>query len=151
MKRLTWDEYFMLVAKLTALRSRDLNTQVGACIVKDNKIIATGYNGMPRTCDDKGLPTNREGEWLQTKYPYVVHSELNAILNAPNTNLKNCKLYVTLFPCCECTKAILQSGINEIFYLEDKYPNKDEFIASKKMLDLSRIVYHQIKIREINL
>ena len=133
-KRISWNKFFMEVAKLAAKRSRDESTQVGACIVENNKIISTGYNGMPRTCDDCGLPTNREGKWLDTKYPYVVHAELNAILNAPKTDLSNCKIYVTLYPCCECAKAILQSGIKEIYYLEDKYPNDDVYIASKKLL-----------------
>lgn len=137
MKRISWDNYFMGVAQLAAKRSRDLNTQVGACIVKGKNIIATGYNGMPRTCDECGLPTGREGNWLDTKYPYVVHAEMNAILNAPTTKLDGCKIYVTLYPCCECAKAILQSGIKEVYYLEDKHPEQDTFKASKKMFELS--------------
>lgn len=145
MKRISWDELFIGVAKLVAKRSRDENTQVGACIVRNNKILSTGYNGMPRTCDDFGLPTTRVGKWLETKYPYVVHAELNAILNAPTTDLSNCKIYVTLFPCCECAKAILQCGIKEIYYLENKYPNEDIYIASKKMLELSNIKLTQLK------
>ena len=138
-KRISWNKFFMEVAKLAAQRSRDENTQVGACIVKDRLIISTGYNGMPRTCDECGLPTGREGYWLETKYPYTVHAEMNAILNAPTTNLRGCKLYVTLFPCCECTKAILQAGINEVVYLEDKHPNDDIYVASKTMLRLSKV------------
>lgn len=145
MKRLNWNEFFIGVAELAAKRSRDLNTQVGACIVKSNKIISTGYNGMPRTCDDEGLPTGRDGEWLETKYPYVVHAELNAILNSPTTDLSNCKIYVTLYPCCECAKAILQSGIKEVYYIENKYPNEPVYIASKKMFELSGI-----KVEKIN-
>ena len=139
MNRISWNDFFMGVAELAAKRSRDENTQVGACIVRNNKILSTGYNGMPRTCDDCGLPTNREGYWLETKYPYTVHAELNAILNAPTTDLKDCKIYVTLLPCCECAKAILQSGIKEIYYLEDKHPNDDTYIASRKMFELSNI------------
>lgn len=139
MERISWNEFFMGVAKLAAKRSRDENTQVGACIVRGNKIIATGYNGMPRTCDDVGLPMKREGNWLETKYPYVVHAELNAILNAPTTDLRDCSIYVTLFPCCECAKAILQSGIKKVYYLEDKYPAIETYIASRTMLNLSGI------------
>lgn len=139
MNRIEWNEFFMGVAELAAKRSRDLNTQVGCCIVKENKIISTGYNGMPRTCDDSDLPIGREGKWLETKYPYVVHSELNAILNAPTTDLRGCKIFVTLFPCCECAKAILQSGIKEVYYLEDKHPDDDIYVAAKRMFKLSNI------------
>lgn len=139
MNRISWNDFFMGVAQLAAKRSRDENTQVGACIVKGNKIISTGYNGFPRTCDECGLPTKREGDWLDTKYPYVVHAELNAILNSPYKDLRGCKIYVTLFPCCECAKAILQSGITEVYYLENKYPNEDTYIASKNMFELSNI------------
>lgn len=145
MNRLSWNEYFIGVAQLAALRSRDTNTQVGACIVNNNKIISTGYNGLPRTCDECGLPTNREGEWLDTKYPYVVHAELNAILNAPTTNLKNCKIYVTLFPCCECAKAILQSGIKEVYYIENKHPNDDTYIAAKILFEKSNILVQKLE------
>lgn len=139
-ERLTWDEFFMGVAQLSARRSRDPNTQVGACIVKDNKIVSTGYNGMPRTCDDKDLPMTRNStKWLENKYPYIVHAELNAILNAPTTNLKDCTIYVTLFPCNECAKAILQAGITKVVYLEDKHPDDDIYVAAKKMFKLSNI------------
>ena len=138
--RITWDEFFMGVAKLAALRSRDPNTKVGACIVKDNKIVSTGYNGMPRTCDDCDLPWNRDNKNnLENKYLYVVHAELNAMINAPTNDLKNCILYVTMFPCCECAKALLQLGIKEIHYIEDKHPEDDVYIASRKMLELSNV------------
>lgn len=148
MKRLSWDDFFMGVAQLAAKRSRDTSSQVGACIVKDHKILSTGYNGMPRTCDECDLPWQRKAnKWLDTKYPYVVHSELNAILNSPTTDLRDCVIYVTLFPCCECAKAILQSGIKEIHYLEDKYPDKDEFVASKRLLTLSgiKVIKHEFE------
>lgn len=139
MSRISWDEFFMGVAKLAAKRSRDLNTQVGACIVNDKKIISTGYNGMPRTCDNCGFPTSREGSFIETKYPYTVHAEMNAILNAPSTNLKDCSIYVTLFPCCECAKAILQTGITKVYYLEDKHPNDDIYVVAKRMFEASKI------------
>ena len=139
MSRISWDEFFMGVAQLAAKRSRDPNTQVGACIVKDKKIISTGYNGMPRTCDDCGLPTGRDGNFLDTKYPYTVHAEMNAILNAPSTDLTDCTLYVTLFPCCECAKAILQTGISKIVYLENKHPEEDIYVAADVMFVLSTI------------
>jgi dCMP deaminase len=143
---ISWDEYFMGVALLSAKRSKDPSTQVGACIVNEhNKIVSVGYNGMPRGCDDDLFPWSREGELLDTKYPYVTHAELNAILNNYGYNLENCKIYVPLFPCNECTKAIIQSGIREIFYLSDKYAHTDSVIASKRMLDAAGVNYYQLK------
>ena len=130
---LSWDDYFMAVAILSSMRSKDPNTQVGACIVgQDNIIISMGYNGFPKGCSDDEFPWDREGE--ETKYPFVVHAELNAILNANGKSLKNAKLYVDLFPCNECAKAIIQSGISEIIYLNDKYAKTPGTLASKRML-----------------
>ena len=130
---ISWDEYFMGVSLLAAKRSKDPNTQVGACIVDSNNIIlSTGYNGFPYGCSDDDYPWEREGE--ETKYNYGVHAELNAILNARGKNLKGAKLYVDLFPCNECAKAIIQSGIAEVVYLYDKYAGTAATIASKKML-----------------
>ena len=130
---ISWDEYFMGVSLLAAKRSKDPNTQVGACIVdKDNIILSTGYNGFPYGCSDDDYPWEREGS--DTKYRYVVHAELNAILNARGKDLKDSRLYVDLFPCNECAKAIIQSGIAEVVYLYDKYADSDATIASKKML-----------------
>ena len=149
MKRLdyiSWDEYFMGIALLSSKRSKDPSTQVGACIVnKDNKIISMGYNGAPTGYnDDEHMSWEREGSFLDTKYAYVCHGELNAILNAP-TSVKDCRLYVALFPCNECTKAIIQSGIKEVIYMDDKYKDTDSVIASKKMLDACGVVYRQYK------
>jgi len=143
---LTWDEYFMGLAILSAERSKDPGTQVGACIVdSNNKIISVGYNGAPIGFDDdKDMKWDREGEFLDTKYPYVCHSELNAILNS-KAPVRDCKIYVTLFPCNECTKAIIQSGINEIVYLSDKYNGTKENLAAKKMLDVCGIKYSEYK------
>lgn len=142
MKRLdhiSWDEYFMGIALLSAQRSKDSNTQVGACIVStDNKILSVGYNGMPTGCSDDELPWEREGEMLETKYPYVCHAELNAILNS-NKDLRGSRLYVTLFPCNECAKAIIQSGIREVVYLSDKYADSDVTRASKKMFAMAGV------------
>lgn len=141
---LKWDEYFMGVALLSAQRSKDSGTQVGACIVNDeNNILSMGYNGMPRGCHDDYMPWEREGETLETKYPYVCHAELNAILNNNGRSLKGSRLYVTLFPCNECAKAIIQSGIKEIIYLSDKYKDTDGVKASKKMFDMVGIKYRQ--------
>ena len=132
---ISWDEYFMGLAHLSALRSKDPNTQVGACIVdEDNKVVSIGYNGMPRGCKDEKMPWEREGGFLTTKYAYVVHAELNAILNSPRS-VKNCTLYVSLFPCNECAKAIIQSGIKKVIYESDKYNGTDGNIASKRMLN----------------
>ena len=139
---ISWDEYFMGVAKLAGLRSKDPSTQVGACIVSDkNKILSMGYNGLPIGCSDDECPWEREGEQLSTKYPYVTHSELNAILNYRGGSLEGAKIYVTLFPCNECAKAIIQSGIRTVIYESDKYANLAMTIASKKMFDAAGVKY----------
>lgn len=140
----------MGIAVLAAKRSKDPNTQVGACIVgQDNIIVSTGYNGMPKGCSDDNFPWERDGD--ETKYPYVVHAELNAILNASGRDLRGCKLYVALFPCNECAKAIIQSGIKEVWYLSDKYADSMSTLASKRMLDSAGVKYYQLrpKIKEI--
>lgn len=141
---LKWDEYFMGIALLSAERSKDPNTSVGACIVSpDNKILSVGYNGMPTGCDDNEFPWEREGEPLNTKYLYVCHAELNALLNYTGTNLRGSRIYTTLFPCNECTKAIIQSGINKIIYLSDKYADTSSTIAAKNMLRATGIEFVQ--------
>ena len=145
---ISWDEYFMGVAMLAARRSKDPSTQVGACIVsQDNIIISTGYNGMPKGCSDDEFPWERTGEEGDTKYPYVVHAELNAVLNANGRDLRGSKLYVALFPCNECAKAIIQSGIREIVYLSDKYKDTMGNLASKKMLDAAGVKYTRLQSR----
>jgi dCMP deaminase len=141
-----WDEYFMGIALLSAQRSKDPNTQVGACVVNpDKKIVGVGYNGFPSGCNDNELPWAREGAYLDTKYPYVCHAELNAILNSISRDLKGCSIYVALFPCNECAKAIIQSGIKEIVYLSDKYAGTDSVVASKRMLNQAGVVLRQLK------
>lgn len=143
---LSWDDYFMSIALLSGKRSKDPSTQVGACIVNKNNIIeSTGYNGLPRGCSDDKFPWDREGETLNTKYPFVVHSELNAILNAKGKDLSRCRIYVTLFPCNECAKAIIQSGISEVIYLSDKYANTDSVKASKLMFKYAGVKITQLK------
>ena len=155
---ISWDEYFMGVALLAAQRSKDPNTQVGACIVSgenscygSNVIISTGYNGFPIGCSDDEYPWEREGSSNETKYPFVVHAELNAILNAHGKSLLGTKIYVALFPCNECAKAIIQAGIKEVIYLSDKYHDSDGSKASRRMLTsagvkLSRFVPSTEKI-----
>ena len=142
---ITWDEYFMGVAKLSAMRSKDPSTQVGACIVsEDNKILSMGYNGLPIGCSDDEFPWVREGEDpLETKYVYTVHSELNAILNYRGGSLEGAKLYVSLFPCNECAKAIIQAGIRTIIYESDKYADTPATRASKRMLNAAGVRYYQ--------
>ena len=145
---ISWDEYFMGVAMLAARRSKDPSTQVGACIVsEDNIIISTGYNGMPKGCSDDEFPWERSGEETETKYPYVVHAELNAILNANGRDLRGSRLYVALFPCNECAKAIIQSGVKEVVYLSDKYKDTMGNFASKKMLDAAGVKYTRLESR----
>lgn len=141
---LSWDEYFMGVAILSGMRSKDPSSQVGACIVsEDNKILSMGYNGFPKGCSDDEFPWAREGEALETKYLYVTHSELNAILNYRGGSLEGTKLYVSLFPCNECAKAIIQAGIKTIVYACDKYADTPSVIASKRMLDRAGVRYYQ--------
>lgn len=141
---ITWDEYFMGVAMLSAKRSKDPNTQVGACIVSDdNKILSMGYNGFPNGCSDDEFPWNRDGEPLNNKYFYSTHSELNAILNYRGGSLEGAKLYVTLFPCNECAKAIIQAGIKTLVYDCDKYSDTPSVIASKRMLDAAGVRYYK--------
>jgi dCMP deaminase len=143
---ISWDEYFMGVALLSAKRSKDPSTQVGACIVNDkNKIVGAGYNGLPAGCDDDEFPWARQGEFLDTKYPYICHAELNAILNNIGMDLKGCKIYTALFPCNECTKAIIQSGIREVIYLSDKYEGNDIFKAAKIMMDKTGVTYRKVQ------
>lgn len=145
---ISWDEYFMGIAILSGKRSKDPNTKVGACIVSDEKkIVGVGYNGFPQGCSDEEFPWGRDGEFLETKYPYVCHAELNAILNSIKTT-KGCSIYVGLFPCNECAKSIIQSGIKEIVYLSDKYNGTDSDIASKKMLDAAGVKYRKMEIKK---
>ena len=156
-KYITWDQYFMAVAKLSSHRSKDPNTQVGCCIVNpNNRIVSLGYNGMPHGCSDDTYPWDRKNkDPLKNKYLYVCHSELNAILNARGRDLTGCKLYVTLFPCNECAKAIIQSGIKEVVYEEDLYPNLDSTKAAKKMFSSAKVKltkYKKLKQKlEINI
>ncbi len=145
---ISWDEYFMGIAMLAARRSKDPSTQVGACIVsKDNIIISTGYNGMPKGCSDDEFPWERTGAENDTKYPYVVHAELNAILNASGRDLRGSRIYVALFPCNECAKAIIQSGVREVLYLSDKYKDTMGNLASKRMLDAAGVKYAKLQTR----
>ena len=139
-----WDEYFMGVAILSAKRSKDPGTQVGACIVTpDKRIVGVGYNGLPAGCSDDEFPWDRDGDFLNSKYAYVCHAELNAILNSTK-NLKGCTIYVDLFPCNECAKSIIQSGISEIVYLSDKYNNTDSNTASEKLLNAANVKLRQL-------
>ncbi|MFH1174398.1 MAG: dCMP deaminase family protein [archaeon] len=141
---ISWDDYFMGIAMLSAMRSKDPHTQVGACIISpEKKIVGIGYNGFPRGCSDDELPWAREGKsTLDTKYPYIVHAEQNAILNAI-TNLKDCTMYVALFPCNECCKLIIQSGIREVVFLEDKYADTEAVQASKRMMGMAGMQFRK--------
>lgn len=135
----------MGIAILSGKRSKDPNTQVGACIVKDNKIIGIGYNGLPIGCSDDDFPWDKNGDFLDTKYPFVVHAELNAILNSIKSDIKGAFIYVALFPCNECAKAIIQSGIKKVIYLSDKYSDSDVFIASKRLFNSAGVSYEQLE------
>ena len=148
---ISWEEYFMAIAKLSAMRSKDPSTQVGACIVSnDNRILSIGYNGAPNGFNDDEFPWAREGANLDTKYPYVCHAELNAILNyrGSKKDLENAKIYVDLFPCNECAKKIIQNGIKEVVYLSDKYANSENNIASRKLFDYCKVKYNKISLEK---
>ena len=149
---LAWDEYFMAIAKLSAMRSKDPSTQVGACIVSnDNRILSIGYNGAPNGFDDEKFPWGRDGDNLDTKYPYVCHAEMNAILNfrGSKKDLENSKIYVDLFPCNECAKAIVQAGIKEIIYEDEKYKNTPGDIASKRILKAAGVKCRKVPHLEV--
>ena len=151
---LSWDEYFMGVASLSAMRSKDPSTQVGACIVNaDKRIISMGYNGMPRQCSDDEFPWDREGNPLDSKYLFVCHAELNAILNSAGGSVRGCTVYTTLFPCNECAKAIIQAGITEVVYMSDKYATTDSTLAAKKMFDTAGVTYRPYNIanKQVNI
>jgi dCMP deaminase len=142
----SWDEAFMHICKIIAKRSKDPSTQNGACIVNEkNIILGIGYNGFPRGCSDDMLPWDREGEFCDIKYSYVVHAEENAVLNSTGL-LDGAKLYCTLFPCNECTKVIIQKGISEVIYEDDKYHDNKEWQASRRMLDLAGVKYRKYEI-----
>ena len=148
---LNWDEYFTGIAMLAALRSKDPSSQVGAVITTaENKVVGMGYNGFVAGIDESKFTWNREGEWLETKYPYVVHAEANAILNSTTSDLKNCKVYVTLFPCNECAKQIAQKKISEIIYLEDKYPDSDQGKASRLILKAAGIKVRKVELPHLS-
>ncbi|RNA16278.1 deoxycytidylate deaminase [Brachionus plicatilis] len=146
---LDWDEYFLAVSILSSQRSKDPNTQVGACIVnEENKIVGIGYNGFPKNCSDDLLPWSRSspnGSILDTKYPFVCHAEMNAILNKNEANLKNCTIYVSMFPCNDCAKLIIQSGIKRVVFLCDKYAHTEPTKASKIMFKMAGIQIEQFK------
>ena len=149
-KHISWDDYFMGVALLSAMRSKDPNTKVGACIINPNKrIVGIGYNGLPQGCDDTIFPWANTGDFLETKYPYVVHAEANAILNA-TTPLQGSSIYVTLFPCNECSKLIIQSGIKEIVFSDNKYAHTKEHEAALKMLKAANVSLRQIEVGALN-
>ncbi len=158
---ISWDDYFMGIALLAGKRSKDPSTQVGACIVSakctdgsnSNTILSVGYNGLPIGCSDDEFPWDNKGDLLETKYPFVVHAELNAILNARGKSLHGSKLYVALFPCNECCKAIIQSGIREVIFLSDKYSQTDAVKASKRMFSAAGVKLTQLnpQVKKIEL
>ena len=144
---LSWDEYFMGIALLSSMRSKDPSTQVGACIVNSEKrILSMGYNGMPRCCSDDEFPWDKNESALDSKYLYVCHAELNAILNCASGNVRGCTVYTTLFPCNECAKAIIQSGIAEVVYMSDKYADSDSVLASKRMFTTAGVKFREYNI-----
>lgn len=156
MENISWDSYFMGIAYMASLRSKDINTKVGACIVdKDNRILSTGFNGAPRKYRDELVPTtnSKDVPWLETKYPYVCHSEINAILNYGGSlrDFQGAKIYVTLFPCNECAKAIAQTGIEEVIYLSDKHHDDDIYVASRNILSECGIKYRQCNLEEVEI
>lgn len=137
-----WDEYFMAIAKLSAMRSKDPNTQVGACIVnEEHRIVSIGYNGMPNGIDDDIVPWDRVGGVKDTKYAYICHAESNAIINASGKSLKGCTIYVDLFPCNICAQLIIQAGIKKVVYLSDKYHDEETYQVSRFLFDHAKVEY----------
>ena len=137
----------MGIALLSSMRSKDPSTQVGACIVNsENRILSMGYNGMPRCCSDDEFPWDKNENPLDSKYLYVCHAELNAILNCASGNVRGCTVYTTLFPCNECAKAIIQSGIAEVVYMSDKYSDSDSVLASKRMFTTAGVKFREYTI-----
>lgn len=150
---INWDDYFMSLAILVSLRSKDPSSKVGAVLVKENKIIGTGYNGFPTGCDEEKLSWERDIDgkgWLNTKYPYVIHAEANALLNSV-AKPDGSSVYVTLFPCNECSKLLIQGGVKEVVYLQNKYPDQDAFVAAKSMLELTGVKVRELAPKDINL
>ena len=149
---ISWDQYFMGIAMMSAERSKDPSTQVGACIVdKNNRILSMGYNGMPAGCDDDAMPWGKVGNPLDNKYFYVCHAELNSILNYSGGSLRGARIYTTLFPCNECAKAIIQSGIKEVIYMDDKYDGALNNLASKRLFNLAGVKYRKYEGRKIDI
>jgi dCMP deaminase len=146
---LSWDEYFMAIALLTARRSKDPNTQVGACIVSRRRIIlACGYNGFTAGCSDDAFPWQRSApDPKHTKYMYVCHAEVNAILNchASHSEQEGATLYVTLFPCYQCAQAIVQARIRRVVYLKDPYHDDEKFQASRRIFDMADVEYEAFR------
>jgi dCMP deaminase len=150
---INWDDYFMSLAILVSLRSKDPSSKVGAVLVKDNKVIGTGYNGFPTGCDESQLPWERDIKnegWLNTKYPYVIHAEANALLNTVSSP-NGCSVYVTLFPCNECSKLLVQGGVKEVVYFQNKYPDQEAFVAAKKILELTGIKIRELSADDMNI
>ncbi len=146
-QNLSWDEYFMGLAIFTSFRSKDPSSKVGAVIVDENNhIVGTGYNGFVAGIDESKFSWDREGDFLSTKYPYVVHAEANAILNSTKTDLSKCRVYVTLATCNECAKLLAQKGIKKIYYLLDKYPEVETFLAARRIFDIKKIEYKQFEM-----
>lgn len=140
---ISWDECFMRMARVIAERSKDPSTQAGAVVVNHhNVVVGLGYNGFPRGIEANAFNWEREGNFLDTKYPYVCHAEENAVYNA-NNNTQDCKIYCTLFPCNECSKTLIQNNIKEVIYESDKYREVDAFIASRRLFDAAGVTYRQ--------
>lgn len=135
---LNWDETFMNMSLLISMRSKDPNTRVGSVIVKDNKVLGMGYNGMPFSIgenNDTIYPWDKESDDIYSnKHGYVVHSEVNAILNS-TCSVKGATIYVSLFPCNECAKIIVQSGIKKVVYLDEWDKTKPTVKASRRILE----------------
>jgi dCMP deaminase len=147
---LSWDEYFMGIALFTSLRSKDPSSKVGAVIVNQkNRIIGTGYNGFIAGVEESNFSWDRDGEWLQTKYPYVVHAEANAILNSTTSNMEDCRIYTTLYPCNECAKKIAQKEIKEVIYLSEKHREQDFHVASVKIFEVSGVRTRHLHMRPL--
>lgn len=146
---ISWDNCFMGIALLLRLRSRDTNTKVGACLVNDrNEIISIGYNDFPLPETGIEFSWKRDGQYLQTKYPYVCHAELNTLISAKG-DTRNSKMYITSFPCSECAKAIIQAGVQRVIYSGDDCSNSNSSVAALELFKKYDIVINKIDCIEV--
>lgn len=141
--RLPWHDYFLAHALLGAFRSPDPSTQVGCVLVKNKQIVGMGYNGYPKGVEPFTWNRDPKAPMLESKYTYVVHSEVNAVLNTSREDCKGATAYMTLFPCNHCAGIMISAGIKDIVYFDDKYHDMDFSKAARKLLRAAKVPFQQ--------